>query len=59
LEDISFASLQNKGIYDTITLKANFRTLFNGYDIRSGDYGLRMDIYTKYGEDILVKNSAY
>ena len=45
--DESYRDLQASGIYNTIALSAQFRTLLDNYDIRSGSYGLRLDIYTK------------
>ena len=30
------------GVYNTITLKGEFKSFFNAYDITSGTYGLRL-----------------
>ena len=40
-----FKQLQSSQIYDTITLKADFQSLLKNYDMRSGTYGLRLDLY--------------
>lgn len=45
--DESYRDLQASGIYNTIALSAHFRTLLDNYDMRSGSYGLRLDIYVK------------
>ena len=45
--DKTYQDLQATGIYNTITLKANFKTLLGDYTIRSGSYGLRLDVYIK------------
>lgn len=39
-----FADLQENSIYDTIFLKADFRSLLSNRKMRSGTYGLRLDI---------------
>lgn len=45
--DQSYRDLQASGIYNTISLSAQFKTLLDNYDMRSGSFGLRLDIYTK------------
>ena len=45
--DETYRDLQASGIYNTIALSAHFRTLLDNYDMRSGSYGLRLDIYVK------------
>lgn len=40
-----FRDLQSNGIYNTLTLKADFKTLFSNYDLISGNYGLRLDLF--------------
>ena len=42
-EDLT--KINNSGIYDTITLKANFKTLFSNSDLKDGNYGLKLQIY--------------
>jgi hypothetical protein len=39
-----YADLQNNGIYDAIGISADFRCLLGNYDMKSGNYGLRLDI---------------
>ena len=41
----SFRDLQSNGIYNTLTLKADFKTLLSHYDLVSGNYGLRLDLF--------------
>jgi hypothetical protein len=38
--------LKITAIQNTITLKAEFQCLLSEYDIRSGNYGLRVDLYS-------------
>lgn len=45
--DQSYRDLQASGIYNTISLSAQFKTLLDNYDMRSGSFGLRLDVYTK------------
>ena len=45
--DQSYKDLQASGIYNTISLSANFKTLLDNYDMRSGSFGLRLDVYVK------------
>jgi len=40
LADGAFADLQTNGIYNTITLKADFKTFLHNYNVKSGTYGL-------------------
>ena len=40
-----FRDLQSNGIYNTLTLKADFKTLLSKYDLISGNYGLRLDLF--------------
>ena len=53
LADGRFADLQTNGIYSTITLKADFKTLFHSVNVKSGTYGLRLVLLVKPS-----KNSA-
>ena len=46
-ENDSADDLQINGIYDTLGLQADFRCLLNSYDMRSGSYGLRLDLYIR------------
>ena len=39
----SFKAMQDSDIYNTVILKANFRTSFRNSDMVSGNYGLRID----------------
>lgn len=41
------ADLQANGIYNTIILKADFKTLLSNYDLISGTYGLRLDLLVR------------
>ena len=45
--DQSYKDLQASGIYNTISLSAKFKTLLDNYDMRSGSFGLRLDVYVK------------
>lgn len=40
-----FRDLQSNGIYNTLTIKADFKTLLSHYDLISGNYGLRLDLF--------------
>ena len=40
-----FRDLQSNGIYNTLTIKADFKTLLSKYDLVSGNYGLRLDLF--------------
>lgn len=56
-----YRKLQNNGLYDTIAIRADFKTLLTGYNVNSGSYGLRLDMYFKptNGTDKVIKHSAY
>jgi hypothetical protein len=56
-----YRRLQNNSLYDTIAIKGDFKTLLTGYNVNSGSYGLRLDMYFKptNGTDKLIKHSAY
>lgn len=56
-----YRHLQNNSLYDTIAIKGDFKTLLTGYNVNSGSYGLRLDMYFKptNGTDKLIKHSAY
>lgn len=56
-----YRKLQNNSLYDTIAIKGDFKTLLTGYNVNSGSYGLRLDMYFKptNGTDKLIKHSAY
>ena len=41
--DESFIAMQNNNIYNTIIMKADFKTMLNNYDLIAGNYGLRLD----------------
>ena len=43
--DSQFRDLQSNGIYNTLTMKADFKTLLSKYDLVSGNYGLRLDLF--------------
>lgn len=43
VDDPEFIAMQNNNIYNTIILKAEFKTLFNNYDLVDGNYGVRLD----------------
>ena len=47
LADGAFADLQTNGIYNTITLKADFKTFLHNYNVKSGTYGLQLDLVVK------------
>lgn len=58
LTDSSYADLQNNGIYDAIGLSADFKCLLGKYDMKSGKYGLRLDIKVKVNntDNYIVKS---
>ena len=41
----SFRDLQSNGIYNTLTIKADFKTLLSHYDLVAGNFGLRLDLF--------------
>jgi hypothetical protein len=43
--DSQFRDLQSNGIYNTLIMKADFKTLLSKYDLVSGNYGLRLDLF--------------
>lgn len=45
--DASFISMQDSDIYNTIILKADFRTMLSNYDLIAGNYGLRLDFLVR------------
>lgn len=51
----SYADLQANGIYNTIILKADFKTLLSNYDLIAGTYGLRLDLLVRPS----VKSTGY
>lgn len=57
----AYRKLQNNSLYDTIAIKADFKTLLTGYNVNSGNYGLRLDMYFKptNGTEKLIRHSAY
>ena len=60
LTDSSYADLQNNGIYDAIGLSADFKCLLGKYDMKSGKYGLRLDIKVKVNNtDSYIVKSFY
>ena len=58
LTDSSYVDLQNNGIYDAIGLSADFKCLLGKYDMKSGKYGLRLDIKVKVNntDNYIVKS---
>ena len=51
LTQASYRDLQNNSIYDTISLKGDFKSLMSQYSIKDGSYGLRLDMYVKPTND--------
>lgn len=47
MDQNSYADLQANGIYNTIILKADFKTLLSNYDLVAGTYGLRLDLLVR------------
>ena len=43
--DKSFMSMQENNIYNTIILKADFKTVLSNYNLIKGNYGLRLVLY--------------
>lgn len=58
LTDSSTMDLQYNGIYDAIGLSADFKCLLGKYDMKSGNYGLRLDTKVKVNktENYIVKS---
>lgn len=50
-----FIAMQSNDIYNTIVLKADFRTILSNYDLISGNYGLRLDFLVRPSAQSLVK----
>lgn len=50
-----FIAMQSNDIYNTIVLKADFRTMLSNYDLISGNYGLRLDFLVRPSAQSLVK----
>ena len=51
--------LQNNSIYDTLTIQAEFRTLLEAYDLREGDFGLKLKVqYSDNKESVVYFNSS-
>ena len=59
--DKSYKDLQASGIYNTIAISAQFKTLLSNYDMRAGNYGLRLDVYVKVNpqSDKYIVRSVY
>ncbi len=47
LDNGNYVDLQANGIYNTIILKADFKTLLANYDLVAGTYGLRLDLLVR------------
>ena len=47
LDNDQFIDLQQNGIYDAMGLSADFKCLLGNYEIKSGNYGLRLDVKIK------------
>lgn len=52
-------SIINKDLYKTVYIKAEFQTNFDGYDIREGDYGLRIRLISSRDNEEGKYNSHY
>ena len=50
-DDSHYIKLQKNSIYDTIGIQADFKCLLGNYDIRSGSYGLRVDLNVKLNDN--------
>lgn len=44
IETIDLTSVINENIYDTLSIRAEFQTNFNGLDMRSGGYGIHIKL---------------
>ena len=47
LKNQDYINLQRNGIYDSVFLKANFKTALQNYDLIEGNYGLRVTLMIK------------
>lgn len=52
--DLSEHEIWTNGIYSALTIRADFRTLLDNYDLKNGSYGLRVHLFIKPS-----KESAY
>lgn len=45
--DLSEHEIWTSGIYSALTIRADFRTLLDNYDLKAGSYGLRVHLFIK------------
>lgn len=45
--DLSEHEIWTNGIYSALTIRADFRTLLDNYDLKAGSYGLRVHLFIK------------
>lgn len=55
----SFKELQANGIYNTISMKAEFKTALQDYDIIQGNYGLLLGLFIQPSMDSTTKIQKY
>ena len=58
-DDSHYIKLQKNSIYDTIGIQADFKCLLGNYDIRSGSYGLRVDLNVKLNDNSQAIHSLF
>ena len=58
--DDSFIAMQNNNLYDTVILKADFKTLLSNYGPVEGNYGLRLDflVAPSIDSDVKIRRSV-
>lgn len=49
--DLSEHEIWTDGIYSALSIRADFRTLLDNYDLKAGSYGLRVHLYIKPSKD--------
>lgn len=55
IDPYQFRDLQANGIYNTLIIKADFKTMLYDYDYIEGDYGLRIDLLVRPSPDSAVQ----
>lgn len=49
--DLSEHEIWTNGIYSALSIRADFRTLLDNYDLKTGSYGLRVHLFIKPSKD--------
>lgn len=51
--------IQNNSIYNTLGISAKFKSNFQNKDLRQGNYGLRLDLFTDSSDEDYLVHSLY